>query len=105
MRLFEDTGWWRGSNLYIHTSGAYIIHDGQSGCVAFTTGPTEFVSVPSGACTKRSLVGDDAEQASRFYPDLKYLGQFKETYRDPEGVRIRFWSSSQAPEVELPEIL
>ena len=105
MRLFEDTGWWRGSNLYIHTSGAYVIHEGQNGCFAFTIDPTEFVSVPSGVCRKRSLVGDDAEQGSRFYPDLEYLGHFQETYRDPEGVRIRFWSSSQTPEVELPEVL
>ena len=105
MQLSEDTGWWRGSNLYVHTSGTYVIHEGQSGCFAFTTEPTEFVSVPSGVCTKRSLVSNDAEQGSRFYRDLEYLGHFHETYRDPEGVRIRFSNSSQTPEIELPEVL
>lgn len=105
MRLFEDTGWWRGSNLYVHSSGTYVVHEGQSGCFAFTTEPTEFVSVPSGVCTKRSSVSHHAEQGSQFYRDLVYLGHFQETYRDPEEVRIRFLTSSQTPEVELPEVL
>lgn len=105
MRLFEDTGWWRGSNLYVHTSGVYVIHEGQNGCFAFTTDPTEFVSVPSGVCTKRSFVNHNAEQGSRFYRGLEYLGHFHETYRDPEDVRIRFSNSSQTPEIELPEML
>ena len=25
--LLEDMGWWDGSNLYIHNSGAYILHE------------------------------------------------------------------------------
>jgi len=104
-RLFEDTGWWRGSNLYVHTSGAYVIHEGQSGCFAFTTEPIEFVGVPNGVCTKRNLVNHGGEQDARFYRDLEYLGHFHETPRDPGGVRIRFSSASQTPEVELPEML
>ena len=105
MRLFQDTGWWRGSNLYVHTSGVYVIHEGQTGCFAFTTEPTEFVDVPNGVCTKRNLVNHDAEHGSRFYQGLIYLGHFHETFRDPEGVRIRFLDSSQIPEIELPEML
>ena len=104
-RLFEDTGWWRGSNLYVHTSGAYVIHEGQNGCFAFTAEPPEFLGVPNGVCTKRDLVDHGGGHSSRFYRDLEYLGHFHETYRDPDGVRIRFSSARQTPEVELPEML
>lgn len=27
--LAEDTGWWRGSGLYLHRSGVYVLHEGQ----------------------------------------------------------------------------
>lgn len=105
MRLFEDTGWWRGSNLYVHNSGTYVINEGQSGCFAFTIEPTEFVKVPDGSCTKRSSLELDEDHGSQYYRDLTYLGHFQETYRDAEGVRLRYLDENQAPEVELPEAL
>ncbi len=105
MRLFEDTGWWRGSNLYIHESGTYVVHEGQAGCFAFTTEPTEFVSVPEGACEKRHSPGRGESQGSRYYENLTYIGHFQETYRDAEGLRIRFLDATSAPEVELPDVL
>lgn len=104
-RLFEDTGWWRGTNLYLHSSGTYVVHEGQNGCFAFTTEPTEFVRVPSGVCTKRSSLRRDGDQGSHYYRDLTFLGHFQETYRDAEGVRLRYIDSSRTPEVELPEVL
>jgi hypothetical protein len=105
MRLFEDTGWWRGSNLYVHNSGIYVVNEGQSGCFAFTVDPTEFVTVPDGSCTKRSSSELDWGQGSQFYQGLTYLGHFHETYRDAEGVRLRYFDASQSSEVELPTAL
>lgn len=105
MPLLGDTGWWRGSNLYVHNSGTYVINEGQAGCFAFTVEPTEFVKVPDGSCTKSSILEFDWEHGSRFYQDLTYLGHFQETYRDAEGVRLRYFDASQSSEVELPEAL
>lgn len=104
-RLFEDTGWWRGSNLYIHNSGTYVVHEGQNGCFAFTVEPTEFVEVPNGVCAKQNSLVRSSDQSSLYYRGLKYLGHFQETYRNTEGVRIRFLEPSHMPEVDLPEIL
>ena len=103
-RLFEDTGWWRGSNLYRHTSGAYVIHEGQNGCFSFTVDPLEFADTPSGVCEK-SETTDQIGDGSRYYPELTYLGQFHETYRDEDGIRLRFLAPQDMPEVELPDPL
>jgi hypothetical protein len=105
MRLFEDTGWWRGSNLYLHNSGTYVVNEGQSGCFAFTVEPTEFVKVPDGSCMKRSFLELDRDQGSKLSKDLIYIGRFQETYRDAEGVRLRYFDASQSSEVELPGAL
>lgn len=29
VELLSDTGWWRGSSLYLHQSGAYVLNEGQ----------------------------------------------------------------------------
>lgn len=104
-RLFDDGGWWRGSSLYQHISGVYVIHEGQNGCFAFTIEPIEFVSVPDGVCTKRNSFERDGDQGSQYYNDLTFLGHFDKTYRDPEGVRLRFLEADEIAEVELPEAL
>jgi len=104
-RLFEDTGWWRGSSLYVNKSAVYVINEGQAGCFSFATEPLGFVSVPDGVCTKRSSSGRDGDQGSQYYRDLTFLGHFDETYGDPEGVRLRFLDADQITEVELPDAL
>ncbi|MEM6500082.1 MAG: hypothetical protein AAF709_25660 [Pseudomonadota bacterium] len=105
MRLFGDTGWWRGSNLYVHSSGAYILHEGQNGCIAFTVNPANFIGVPAGVCNKHDFPETTENPGSRYYRDLTYLGHFSETHQDAEGVRLRFLDPGGTPEVELPEML
>ncbi|MBA4492261.1 hypothetical protein [Paracoccus sp. S1E-3] len=39
----EDTGWWRGRNLYRHASGIYVLYEGQAGCVLRRGLPHELV--------------------------------------------------------------
>ena len=111
--LFEDTGWWRGSNLYRHSSGIYVLHEGQVGCVLFRTEPPELVRDPSISCDKTDVPDThDALQiavstmefpASRFYSDLQYIGQFVETplRQNP----ISFIGADEQPEKELPDIM
>lgn len=109
--LLGDTGWWRGSNLYLHTSGTYMLHEGQAGCLAFTTAPAAFVSAAGISCEKRdapvSASADDAglkrKPGSRFYLDLVYIGRFDETTGD--GAPIRFIGGAELAEVELPDRL
>lgn len=112
MTLFEDTGWWQGSNLFIDESGTYILHEGQSGCQAFTVSPPAFVPVPDHVCVKlaTALTSDETGTnalgqypKSRFYPDLFYVGRFEETRVG--AVPIRFVPQKEQPEAELPEIL
>lgn len=77
MRLFEDTGWWRGSNLYQHVSGTYILHEGQSGCISFTIEPLMFVDTPESACIKTLVsVPDSSNHSSLYYQNMLYLGHF-----------------------------
>ncbi len=111
--LFEDTGWWRGSNLYRHTSGIYVLHEGQSGCVLFRVSPPEFVTDPAISCDKvdqadqKGAVRADAltqgVPASMFYRDFHYIGRFAQTPGGPEA--IGFVGAEQEPETELPDIL
>ena len=109
----EDTGRWRGSNLYRHSSGIYVLHEGQSGCVLFRSAPPEFVINPAISCEKNDqIIDDDVAQAdiptkkfpaSRFYTDLQYIGQFVETPQRQEA--IGFIGAEEGPEAELPDIL
>jgi hypothetical protein len=111
--LFEDTGWWRGSNLYVHTSGVYVLHEGQAGCIVFATKPLAFVTDQAISCDRIEpvMISDETGlpdvraggTTSRFYRDLRYIGHFAETPRDDE--KIRFISADEQPEVELPDVL
>jgi len=111
--LAEDTGWWRGSNLYRHSSGVYVLHEGQGGCVLFRTEPPGLVSDPAISCNKTDLtvegnalsvvVSPGGFPASRFYADLQYIGQFVETPLRPNA--ISFIRANERPETELPEVM
>lgn len=103
--LFEDTGWWRGSHLYSHRSGAYVIHEGQNGCFGFELSPLSFEVRSNISCKKRNDTCRQDGDASPYYEDLIYLGGFFETPSAPDGVAIRFIPVSEKAEVELPDIL
>ncbi|NIZ62540.1 hypothetical protein DL239_16330 [Sedimentitalea sp. CY04] len=103
--LFEDTGWWRGSHLYRHKSGIYVIHEGQNGCFGFTVEPLSFDVRASISCEKSMTARQEISGASQYYTDLIYLGAFSETPNAPDGVPISFVSADERPEAELPDIL
>ncbi|MDQ2088974.1 hypothetical protein [Marimonas arenosa] len=118
--LFEDTGWWRGSNLYLHSSGTYVVHEGQNGCFGFTLEPVSFDVRTSISCVKvpgnaLSLSDEgpalNGYPASNYYVDLFYIGRFVEAGRIPELRETRaeapivFQTYEQHAEPELPEIL
>jgi hypothetical protein len=118
--LFEDTGWWRGSHLYLHSSGTYVVHEGQNGCFGFTLEPVSFDTRSSISCAKMADVADrlSAERpelngypASRYYARLFYIGRFVEAGYVPELRNTRaetpivFQTYEQQAEPELPEIL
>lgn len=103
--LFEDTGWWRGSHLYRHTSGIYVIHEGQTGCFGFTVEPLSFDVRGRISCEKREDIPQDADGSSQYYADLVYLGAFIETPHSADGSPISFLSADERPEAELPDIL
>ncbi|WP_152912609.1 hypothetical protein [Candidatus Rhodobacter oscarellae] len=118
--LVEDTGWWRGSHLYLHSSGTYVVHEGQNGCIGFTLEPVSFDVRTSISCTKMAgtairLAADNPElngyPASRYYVGLFYIGRFIETHLLPElrdtraETPIVFQTYEQQAEPELPEIL
>ena len=101
--LISDTGWWRGSNLYRHTSGAYVIHEGQGWCFSFTLEPLEFDTTPEVSCIKNTIAHETLGTASPYYKDISYLGHFIEISRHSDGQRIGFTIADQAPEPELPD--
>ena len=118
--LFEDTGWWQGSHLYLHSSGTYVVHEGQNGCFGFTLEPVSFDVRTSISCAKMAdtatrLSADSPElngyPASIYYVGLFYVGRFVEAGRVPElrdtaaEVPIVFQTYEQQAEPELPEIL
>lgn len=118
--LFQDTGWWRGSHLYLHSSGTYVVHEGQIGCFGFTLEPVSFDTRTSISCAKMAdtairLSTDSPElngyPASRYYVGLFYIGRFVESGRVPElrdtpaDSPIVFQTYEQQAEPELPEIL
>lgn len=109
--LLEDTGWWRGSNLYLSNEGFYVLNEGQMGCFAFFSSPPKALKIWVDACdhplttplergaASKALQG---YPASRFYPDLFYVGSFNEGVRD---VAIVFKNYAEAPEIRLPDPL
>ena len=118
--LFEDTGWWRGSHLYLHSSGTYVVHEGQNGCFGFTLDPVSLDARTSISCAKMAdtairLSADSPElngyPASRYYVGVFYIGRFVEAGRVPElrdtraETPIVFQTYEQQTEPELPEIL
>ncbi|UWR66155.1 hypothetical protein K4L02_08015 [Phaeobacter inhibens] len=118
--LFEDTGWWRGSHVYLHTSGAYVVHEGQNGCFGFTLDPASFDVRTSISCVKATdvasrLSAEGSEfrgfPASKYYSGLFYVGRFVEAGRVPELRKaqsenpIIFQTHEHQAELELPEIL
>lgn len=118
--LFEDTGWWRGSHLYLHSSGAYVVHEEQVGCFEFTLKPVSFDARTSMSFAKmadaaiRLSAGShelNGYPASRHYVGLFYIGRFVEAGRVPElrdtrtETPIVFQTYEQQAEPELPEVL
>ena len=113
LALADDTGWWRGSNLYLWKAGVYVLHEGQGGCVQFRIDPPVFPAGQSDVCDRNRAGADDMSSmrhgpmsfgpVSRFYPGLIYLGRFAEgsDKRSP----LRFIGADEAPEMELPDIL
>lgn len=111
--LSEDTGWWRGSNLYRHRSGVYILHEGQAGCIIFTVSPPALVTDPAISChkTEQASNGGAAQEGnssqeypvSLFYTDFKYIGRFVETPLERQATG--FIGADKQPEAELPDIL
>ncbi|SMO58812.1 hypothetical protein SAMN06265221_104314 [Paracoccus laeviglucosivorans] len=113
IELQTDTGWWRGSNLYVHKSGVYVLHEGQGGCTYFTISPPAFVAGNGISCEKSGgplqlepavaqVTGAEASK-SQFYADLFYIGRFEETSQG--GRRIRFIDVAEQREIELPDTM
>ena len=118
--LFEDTGWWRGSHLYLHSSGFYVVHEGQAGCFSFTVEPVAFDPSNSISCAKMPDTAIhlsagrpqlNGYPASRYYAEMFYVGRFVEAGIVPElrdkrtETPILFQTFEQQAEPELPEIL
>lgn len=107
--LFEDTGWWRGSNLYLAEAGLFVLDEGQDGCIAFRLDPVRFDD-KAARCHKRrqtltneKISGRDDNTRSYVYPGMRYLGRFAETLDD--SARVEFISAGEAPEIRLPDPL
>ncbi|MGJ8624860.1 MAG: hypothetical protein ACSHW1_19125, partial [Yoonia sp.] len=118
--LSKDTGWWRGSQLYLHSSGTYVVHEGQDGCFGFTLEPVSFDARTPISCAKTadSVIrhSEDSPElheypSSRYYVGLFYIGRFVEV-GTVQGLRdtradtpIIFQTYEQQAEPELPERL
>lgn len=105
--LSEDTGWWRGSNLYLATAGVFVLDEGQNGCIAFRLDPVRFDDAAA-RCRKRTArlaradaSGKNDSSKSEVYPEMLYLGRFAEVLADP--VPVEFIAVSEAPEIRLPD--
>lgn len=107
--LSEDTGWWRGSNLYLAEAGLFVLDEGQAGCIAFRLDPVRFDDEAARCRARRQLLtteeasGKDDNTRSFVYPGMRYLGRFAETLDD--RARVEFISAGEAPEVRLPDPL
>lgn len=113
LNLPDDTGWWRGSNLYLWKADVYVLHEGQAGCVQFRIDPAALLAEQRDVCDKMKVGANEISSKrqdtmssgppSRHYPGLIYLGRFVEgsNKRSP----LRFIGADEAPETELPDIL
>ncbi|KIC21712.1 hypothetical protein [Leisingera sp. ANG-Vp] len=111
VRLDGDTGWWRGSNLYLHGSGIYVLHEWQAGCFSFDLNRVGVEQPSPILCRKASEVrtpgpppSKNGYPQSRFYENLYYIGHFNETAREG-GQRVLFSPHASTPEPELPDVL
>ncbi|KIC12907.1 hypothetical protein RA19_00445 [Leisingera sp. ANG-M1] len=111
VRLDGDTGWWRGSNLYLHSSGLYVLHEGQAGCFSFDLNRVGVEQPSPILCRKASEVrtpglppSKNGYPQSHFYENLYYIGHFNETARKG-GQRALFTPHASTPEPELPDVL
>ncbi|WP_143152638.1 hypothetical protein [Marivita hallyeonensis] len=114
IELFPDTGWWRGSHLFLHGSGTYVLHEGQLGCTRFALEPLTFDPPERILCAKTSQSDTDVEAAqdrlngypkSRFYEGLYYIGRFIEAHAsgsDNTDAPLVFQTHEHHPETELP---
>jgi hypothetical protein len=82
--LFEDTGWWRGSQLYRRPDGALVLDEGQAGCVL--------------------LSGAAGSAGCPVATEWDYLGRFEEGGPERRN-RAVFVSPAEAREIDLPEEL
>ena len=108
VELLSDTGWWRGSGLYLHNSGLYVLNEGQGGCVVFQASPPKIIEgraqfcdrAPKGAEPDTSVFQSNACVPSRFYSDLCFVGLFFEA----EGLEnaMQFNGSGSQKEKLLP---
>lgn len=102
IELLSDTGWWRGSSLYIHKSGAYVLNEGQGGCVVFQTSPLQILKDHSNLCDRMAVASEQSGLSftsirctrSRHYSDLCFLGLFFEA-EDLANVMEFNWSDAQ----------
>jgi len=96
LALFEDTGWWRGSNLYEAGRGVWMLDEGQSGCVTIEADPPKLEDTSCGARAT------EPGGRSKSYESYRYLGQFSEGFGDEAP---SFRDAATDPEVVLPEPL
>lgn len=107
--ISEDTGWWRGSNLYLTLSGSLVLHEGQEGCSEFKTTPPSLVtpsevscrSAPDLAWLEKTQDAHLSYPASLFYPGLFFVGHFNEN--GPKEQRTVFQPHSEIAEPKLPD--
>ncbi|NBZ89268.1 hypothetical protein [Stagnihabitans tardus] len=108
VKLFEDTGWWRGSALYRDAEGGYLLDDGID-YVVFALCPPRFIDPPSrqgnpGAASEPAPEAGchpgplEAEAPASRYHDqgegLRFLGIFVETH---PGLAFRSWRDVEEP--------
>lgn len=105
--ISEDTGWWRGSNLYLTLSGTLVLHEGQGSCSEFKTTPPSLVtpsevsclSAPDLAWLEKTQDSHLFYPASLFYPGLFFVGYFNEN--GPKEQRAVFQPHSEIAEPKL----
>ncbi|GAA6164373.1 hypothetical protein NBRC116590_20770 [Pelagimonas sp. KU-00592-HH] len=102
----EDTGWWRGSNLYLAEADLVILDEGQGGCVAFRLNPVRFDDQASRCperlekLTNEEVSGGNTNAKSDVYSGMRYLGRFNEAL--DKGAPVELLTQEEAPEIRLP---
>lgn len=98
--LLADTGWWRGSNLYRHSSGVWLLHEGQSGCYAFDLSPPQRVFLDAWRESCSADTGWEPIVPSIVDPELDFIGHFSDPTSANDG--LQFYQAEIAPERALP---